>query len=305
MRSKMIVNSMVGFLACWALGCGESVDAPVEDTNTTSNLAPTGGKGDAFEGDSESVWAEIQGRCARPTDDEEVVFSNDFKWGYTIESMGIRYEEIYASGKRLSNRAYYDPDTGSLVLPGTAAWGGDVVLSERLVENVTLHIEHALERGYADFIFFPDMGHSHLQIPEDHWNEVYADTPVSEFSRRYEKMFDDPKLKMLYHVAEQLQMLDENDQVLADRHVAWRYHTRNIVGDNEYDRQLELLTEFESKANTAHDLPGHKYYGAGFNISASKDGCFPFENAQGDTQWYDISLDDLPFDNSGGGGFDF
>ncbi len=288
-----------------AMACAETTeDSPFSGERVTTTASASGGKSDAFD-DKASVWEEIALRCTAPADDEEVVYNNDFEWGYSHEAMGIRYEEIYHSGKRLHARAYYDETLGSLVLPGTDSWGGDVMLPERLVENVTLHIEHALERGYAEFVFFPDMGHSHLFIPEQHFEDVYAGTPVSEFSRRYERMFDDPQLMVLY-TAEQLQMLDEDDQVINDRHIMWRYHTRNPVGDNNYERRLELLTDYTQKANTARDMAEMKYQGAGFNISASEDGCFPFENQHGEIQWYDISLEDLPFDTSGGGGgFDF
>ncbi len=292
------------FALLLATACGGSTEQPAPTEPTPAAFVD--GKADSFAADSSDRWEQIKERCAAPADDEPIVFSNDFSWGYSIEEMGIRYEEIYASGKRLNNRAYWDEDRGAFMLPGTEAWGGDVELSRRLVENVTLHIEQSLALKYVDFVFFPDMGHAHLFIPEDHWQEVYADTPVSEFSRRYEAMFDDPKLKVFYHVAEQLQTRDDDGNLIEDRHTSWRFHTRNVVGDNNWERRIQLLTDFESKANTAHDLPDHKYYGAGFNLSASKDGCFPFENRHGEVQWYDISLEDLPFDTSqGGGGFDF
>ncbi len=284
-----------------AFACGDGADSPPPATVTveTGGDAPAGGKGDSFEA-AEDRWEQIRERCTPPDEDEEVVYSNDFRWGYTLEEMGEKFDEMYASGKRLHNRAYYDAEADRFVLPGTESWGGDVTLPTRLVENVTLHIEHGLERGYVDYVFFPDMGHAHLFIPIERWEEVYEGTPVSEFSRRYEAMFDDPELMILYHTAEQLQMLDDDDRVLDDRRVQWRFHTRNLVGDNNYERRIELLTEFESNANTAHDLPGHNYYGAGFNITATADGCFPFEQ-DGELRWYDISLNDLPYDTSGGG----
>lgn len=285
------------------IACGEA-PSPVSTTPSAGPSAPSfeGGKGDSFDEDSAALWAEIAARCGVPADDEPVVYQNDFEWGYTLESMGLRYEEIYHSGKRLADRAYYDEATGQFLLPATRSWGGAVALPARLVENVTLHIEQALQRGYVDYVFFPDMGHSHLFIPEESWEGHYKDYPVSEISRRYEALFDDPELKVLYHTAEQLETRDENDQLLPDREISWRYNTRNLVGDNDYREQLILLLDTNSPANTAHDLEGHKYYGAGFNLSASADGCFPFE-VDGERRWYDLSLSDLPFPPGGGGDF--
>ena len=284
--------------------CGPAVSGPDQEETASSPTpaSPIGGKSDSFDGDTDALWQEIAQRCTPPAEDEPIVYSNDFEWGYTLEEMGEKFDEMYESGKRLDTRAYYDAEQERFVLPGTDVWGGDVVMPKRLVENVTLHIEHALERGYADYIFFPDMGHAHLFMPQDHWEATYEGTPVSEFSRRYEKMFDDPKLMMLYHTAEQLQMTDENDELLDDRRVQWRYHTRNVVGDNNHERRIELLVEYDSPANTSRDMPGYNYYGAGFNITATKDGCFPYEH-DGELRWYDISLNDLPYDNDGGGGY--
>jgi hypothetical protein len=94
-------------------------------------------------------------------------------------------------------------------------------------------------------------------------------------------------------------MLDEDDQVLPDPHIEWRHQTRNVVGDNDGQDRIELLQNPDSKANTARDYPGYRYFGAGFNVSASADGCFPFIQ-DGELRWYDLSLSDLPYKPNGG-----
>lgn len=287
---------MMAAVGLW--GCSDAIDEPIAIADAPGIEAPLGGKSDSFSGDTESVWATIRARCAPPGEDEQIVYSSDFQWGYSLDAMATRFEEIYESGKRLHERAAWDGENERFMMPATRTWGGAVELPPRLVENVTLHIEHGLERGYVDFVFFPDMGHSHLFIPQDSWDNQYAGMPVSEISRRYELLFDDPGLMVLYHTAEQLDMLTEDDQLVDDRHVQWRYHTRNLVGDNNHERRIELLFEPESNANTAHDLAGYRYYGAGFNVSASKDGCFPYE-VDGETRWYDLSLSDLPYPDGG------
>ena len=209
------------------------------------------------------------------------------------EAMAKRFVEIYASEKRLAERAWFDPARGSFVLPQLASWGGEVVLPNRLIENVRRHIEKALARGYAEFVFFPDMGHTHLFVPQEHWEAEYAGTPVEALSAMYSALFADPELKVLYHTAEQLKMVDEDDQLLDSRHLRWRFFTRNPVGDNAYLSRLDLLHDPSHQANTARELDGHHYHGAGFNISANESGCFPYVH-DGVLMWFDVSLSDPP-----------
>lgn len=299
MRRVCLIVCVVGL----GVGCS-AADEPVVSEFEDSTSVQTGGKSDSKSNvGADAQWAEVIARCGAPAEDEVNVYVTDFEWGYTPDTMATRYEEIYSSGKRLAERAYYDDEREAFMLPSTPTWGGDVQLPLRLVENVRLHIERGLQEGVVDFVFFPDMGHAHLFIKQDAWDATYADYPIAESNRRREVMFDDPELKVLYHTAEQLEMLDENNAVIDDEHARHRHATRNLVGANDYSGDFEFLTEPESAANTGRDLDGYKYYSAGFNVSASKDGCFPFE-VNGQLQWFDLSLSDLPYppDYSGGDG---
>ena len=78
-----------------------------------------------------------------------------------------------------------------------------------------------------------------------------------------------------------------------DRRVQWRLFSRNLVGDNRGEGRLELRQEPGHRFNTLSGLPGHFWYGAGFNISANKDGCFAAD-VRGKTLRFDLSLYDLP-----------
>lgn len=249
----------------------------------------------------EAMWAEIEARCTPAAEDEAILYGNEFSWGYDRESMAARFADIYGSGMRLLDRAYFEQESGTFVLKTVDAWGSRVTMPKRLIENVTQHIERGLALGYVDHVFFPDMGHSHFFIPQARWEEAYAGVPVPQMAERNSRLLDDPSLLVLYHTAEQLQMLDDEDNLLSDPWVQWRFHTRNLVGDNAGLGRTELLREPDSKANTARDYPGHHYFGAGFNISASADGCFPYEH-DGKLEWYDLSLSDLPHKPSGDGG---
>ena len=237
-------------------------------------------------------------RCGAPAEDEPTLYSDDLRWHQSLDEMAELYEQIYASGKRLPARAYYDANSESFILPNAEVWGGDVTLSARLIDSVSDHLELALEREYADFPFFSDMGHTHLFVPEEHWNQNYAHLSVPERALMYTRLFDDPELRLLYHTAEQLKQLDDDDQLLPDRYLQWRYFTRNIVGDNRGGKTIEVIKDLTQKANTARDLEGHHYIGAGFNVSASKDGCFAF-TVRGETRYFDITLSDLEPDPNG------
>jgi hypothetical protein len=296
----------IGFALATLLLC--SAAACVEDHETSDETAPveapaaTAGKADGV-GYDDALWTEIAERCGAPAADEQVLFSNDFHWGYSREEMASDFDEVYASGKRLADRAFYDAENDRFLLRTSDAWGSWVTMPKRIVENVSRHIEGALERGYVEHVFFPDMGHSHFFVPQAHWDASYAGGEVSELADRYTRLLDDPRLLVLYHTAEQLQMLDDDDQLLPDPWLQWRFHTRSMVGDNDGHGRLELLRDFENKANTSRDYPGHHYLGAGFSISASEQGCFPYEH-DGERRWYDLSLSDLPYQPTGdeGGG---
>lgn len=216
----------------------------------------------------------------------------DFKWGYTLPEMLAAFEKTYASDKRLGARAYWNAEKKRYELPYEDSRGGPVVLPPRLIAALTRHIEAAFAADYIDAVFFPDMGHSHLLIPDAVWKKVYDPYPVDKFSRMYEAMFDDPRIEIFYHTAEQLKMLESDKSVINDERVRWRHKTRNIAGLNTPDATLKVLQNPKSDANTVGEVPGYFWWGGGFNFSANKDGCFAYK-AGGKTTRYDISLYDL------------
>ncbi len=264
-------------------------------------LAPVGavpsGKADGVDTDGALDWSAVRARCTPPGEDEPTLYSNAFSWGYSLEEMGQRFAEIYDSPDRLFGRAWYDPERDVFVMADTDSWGGEVLLPERLVTSVRSHVERALTLGYVDYIFFPDMGHSHFFVPHQKWDEIYEGRRVTELSAMRAALLDDPDLRVLYHTAEQLQMLDEDDHPMQDRGLMWRLMTRNLVGDNNVAGRLDLIHNLEQSNNTARDLEGYFYYGAGFSLSANTNGCFPYVH-DGEVRYFDISMMDLPLDPS-------
>lgn len=249
-----------------------------------------------------SPWAiagntipEIAQRCALPSSVEKPLYSNDFKWDFDLTTMMQRFTEIYQSPKRLPRRAFWDQRKQALKLPYDLDRGGDIEVSEGFVQAVTRHIERAFELKYVDAVFFPDMGHSHLLIPEQLMKEKYDKYPVNKMSRMYQDLFRDENIQILYHTAEQLKTLGQDGNVLANPKIQWRHHTRNIVGQNNPTTDLLVLQNPDSKANTVHGVPGFSWWGAGFNLSAQKNGCFEYR-AHGNVYRFDLSMYDLESD---------
>lgn len=236
--------------------------------------------------------------CLKPLDTEENIYTSDFQWDYDLNGLREAYEVIYYSGKRLIHRAVYDRSTKKVFLSHVGLSGiVPVYLSWEFINSIRRHIENALKLDYVDKVFFPDMGHSHLLIDNSFYETQIKYLPVSDMSKAYELMLNHPKTRFLYHTAEQLQTLDKNGNLIPNKELMWRYFTRNLVGDNMSNR-LWIYKDLSSKANTVNspDQDNYHWWSAGFNISASKNACFPFINAKNGNkvEFFDISLSDLP-----------
>lgn len=235
--------------------------------------------------------------CQPEALDGPFIFSDDFRWDYSLTEMRDKFNEIYSSQKRLKKRAYYDQKSEQIILPFIAAQGGNIVITEKFVNSVARHIEDGFKKNIVDGVFFPDMGHSHLFIPLHKFDTIYSKFEPNQFNQFYQKLFADPDLKILYHTAEQLKMRDENGELIQDSATQHRYQTRNLVGPNSLE-PIFTIQNLESPANTARDLEGHHYWGAGFNLSASANGCFSYQ-INGQSFNFDLSMFDLESSNSG------
>lgn len=230
--------------------------------------------------------------CRSEKSDESFLVVQDFRWGYKLAELLEKFVEIYQSEKRLKNRAYWDQSKKSLVLPYNDFNGGPVKINAQFVKNVAGHIEQGIKHKIVDAVFFPDMGHSHIFIPQQKYTQFYDKFEVSQFSQFYENLFQDTEIQILYHTAEQLQMLDQNNQLLPEERLRFRHATRNLVGSTDGSNRIQWISNSQSPANTAHDLPGYHYWGAGFNLSGNKSGCFS-ASINGRELKFDISLFDL------------
>ncbi len=254
-------------------------------TTTTITLLLISGHAFALDVDTANCKKEISG--------EPVVYAEDFKWNMTLEEIRKKADELYLTNKRLRDRAYYDESLKSFVLPNSPVQGGVVKIPENFITAVTKHIEKAFERKYVDALLFPDMGHSHFLVPQKYYDKELRDLPVNQMNIMYEKMMAHKEMKVVYHTAEQLKTTDADGNVLPNKVLQWRYYTRNLIGHNNTNPDLELFNATEtSDANTMHEIPGYFWWGAGFNIHANKGGCFSFMK-NGKKVYFDLSLKDL------------
>jgi hypothetical protein len=253
-------------------------------------------KGSATPIDASAQWEQLVrfANCALPLADELTVTGGDFRWSQPLEELNQRGERLYNEGKRLALRAYWDQD--KIVVPMNTITGQKTVaLTPRFILSVRRHIEEALERGYADQVMFSDMGHSHFFIPNDYYQDALAQYSVAERDLMYEKMLAYPGLKVLYHTAEQLLMHDDDRTLKPDRHLQWRFYTRNLVGDNRALGKMEFIHQADHSYNTGRDYQaGYRYWGAGFYITANNEGCFAYQ-AQGETRYFDLNLEGIDF----------
>ena len=236
--------------------------------------------------------------CLKPNADEPFFYTKDFHWGMTLEDMGKSFDAVLAGNKRLFARAYFDPALNSYVFPSQ---DGPVRIDPRFIESITHHLEISLERRYADFVFFPDLGHSHFFVPDSDWSAI---SKIKSKKDIYEALMNLRSLKILYHTAEQLKVRGGeryNEAFPQDKILLWRYFARNIIGDNDGGENVYPLFSFDKtiEYNTLSELKGHFFWSPGFNIATSSKGCFPYHK-DGKTYYFDLSLEDLPYDNSGG-----
>lgn len=195
---------------------------------------------------------------------------------YTLDEAEAQYNEIYNSGKRIINRVYFDQKSQSYVLDQKEK---TLPIPHRFIESLTRQMETALERGYADFLFYSDMGHAHLYMPDS------GDTTTENLAHHLEQA----ELTFLYHTAE-LFVLRENfkGELTRDPWLQWRYYSRNFVAQNDVSDNLTVLFAKDASYNTVRDLQDHTSVSTVY-MSASRNGCFPLQY-KGETIYFDLTL---------------
>jgi len=243
-----------------------------------------------------SDCAAARERCRTHHAQSERLYRSQFTWRPNLKKMREKFEKVYNSGKRIAYHADYNTEKESFCLYVLCPDGvKQVKITENFIKSVTIHIETALKKGYAHYIFLPDMGHAHLYFPKEHWQKEYASALSSEnhLDELYEKMLADEQMRPLYHLSECLQMRDRDGRVSADPVLRHKYWNRNVLcRNNGTDEHEVVVVADKSRYNTVYYLEGYVSWSAGFAVSASRLGCFPYRDGEGRTRYFDISLYD-------------
>ena len=246
---------------------------------------------------------EAKMRCQTSYTQSPTLYMSEYSWGYSLKTMSGKFEEIYASGKRLDYHNEYNKDEDQFYLfLNKFSEVKPLAITEEFIKSVTYQIESAHNEGFAEFVFFPDMGHSHLYFPLDHWEKEYESKDFEQ-EERYQKMLADPKMRPLYHLTEQLQMQDEHKEVIDDPVLAFKYWHRNFMGYNNSTYAYDIPVNKVEDYNTVREVPGYHRWSAGFAVSASKEGCFPYRDAEGNKRYFDISMHDPGYDSGEDSGY--
>lgn len=194
----------------------------------------------------------------------------------TLAEAEAQYKELYSSGRRITNRVYWDASAQSYVLQQK---NKTLKISARFIESLSRQVEAALQRGYADFLFYTDMGHAHLYMPDS--GDIRPSHLESHLGRE--------ELTFLYHTAE-LFMLKHNFKgaLTSDPWLQWRYYSRNFVAKNDTSDALTVLFSNDELYNTVRDLEDHSSVSTVY-MSASRNGCFPFRQ-NGETFYFDFTF---------------
>lgn len=231
-------------------------------------------------------------------DSEGYVLRRDFPFSNMqgLEGMGKIFQQFYLSDRRLHQRAFWDVDTKQVKVAIRTKEGlKEATVAPRFLRTVQNQLRLALERRYAHYAFFPDMGHSHFLIPEKSWS-TYSKIPEKDWHLFYEKVMDDEGLRIFYHTAEQLDLMDGAGDLLDDRLTQWRYFSRNILGPNTgAETYLEVVfVENPHSFNTVRSYPKHIWYGAGFYLHSSRNGCFSYRLPDGAIHYFDFGFHSFP-----------
>src|SRR6185312_8672090 len=144
-------------------------------------------------------WASAQTRaCPEALPSEQFIAKGDFPLIHALAEARTKFNDIDVSPKRLRGRVF-----GAAGAYQFRRGDGVVRVPDLFIANVTRHIELALDRGYADFIFYPDLGHGHLQLPSAANFQLASNAA-------FEQLLSFPTLKNLYHTAELFVLKDVN-----------------------------------------------------------------------------------------------
>lgn len=184
-----------------------------------------------------------------------------------------QFTMVYNDSRRLKNRIFWSSQDSSFV---SHTGSKTLIIPDSFIRNLQDQLLQAFENRYADFLYYGDMGHLHLLVPNEH----------KELSLHSEELLN------LFHTGE-LYEFKKNGSIFGelkeDPHWQWLYWHRNFVGKNKADTPLiSVRAPANAAYNTVRALEGHKEAGTVY-VSANKNGCFELKNKTVNLR-FDISV---------------
>jgi hypothetical protein len=203
----------------------------------------------------------------------------------SLDTLQAQFNQLYESDSRLHGRVYWEEKDNSYL----ATYSNKTVkIPLPFIEAVTTHLKIALERGYANFLFYSDMGHGHLIYSTERWGNLAKEENKLQV---LENLLNANSEKVLYHTAElfQLKAGENFDGALSeDSWLQWRYYSRNFTGDLAVKENVAVYFAKNQKFNTVREIEGHREWST-FYFSANKNGCFPV-HLKNKTIYFDLSF---------------
>lgn len=206
--------------------------------------------------------------------------------------------ENYAAENRLKGRAYRNPSETVTVSYGNRP----IPVSENFISGMSGHIAKALREEWVDGITYSDMGHMHLMLPTPEYEDLK--TSEEDRSARMIQILASPELQALYHTAEMVKLKDGDfarGTVSTEPWKAHRYATRNLLGSfvrggDDYPLDV-LMTAINDTYNTVRSIAGMTEVSTMY-FSANKNGCFQAVAPDGRALGFDITFEEIPYENS-------
>lgn len=190
-----------------------------------------------------------------------------------------QFEAVYNHHRRIKNRVYWSPEKKNYIFEKSQV---QFVLPSFFIDNLKNHLHQALNKGYAKHLYYADLGHLHLLIPQADWP---SPLPKDSF-------LNSTELLSLFHTGELYQFKKGGSlsgKMTDDEEWLWIYRHRNFVGKNQIDQPITpLFSQLDAVYNTVRSLEGYKELGSVY-FSAHQNGCFALDENNLDLR-FDISV---------------
>ena len=180
----------------------------------------------------------------------------DENWDTNISEI---YKKNYNLGPRQKNRLYLNQQKQFVTLHNNKK----VLVPKSFLEVLMSHVQSAFVKGFAEYIFYPDFGHGHLQ------------PPVGAKVQNIQYFFSNNNYVFLYHSVEDYK----------ETKIFRRQH-RNFYAS---PHSAEVINISPTSGETVFTVPGFEESHFGVSFQGHKEGCFKIQ-VNGEPHFFDIKI---------------